>query len=178
MIENMLLILDLDETLIHATKDTKELQHDFKYQDYYIFKRPYLESFLVGVNSKFDLAIWSSADDNYVSDLVSKIKPADIDFKFIWGRTRCSYRRDLDLDQYNWEKRLKKVKSLGYKLEKVLIIDDTQEKCRNNYGNAIYIKEFLGDPRDQELLKLAEYLEGLSTVENVRTVEKRHWSNS
>ena len=92
------------------------------------------------------------------------------------GKSRCTYRRDIDLDQFNWEKRLKKVRKFGFELETTIIVDDTQEKCKDNYGNAIYINEFNGDPNDMELVKLKDYLIQLSDVENVRKVEKRYWN--
>lgn len=171
-----LLILDLDETLIHATKEVKEFPHDFTYHPYYVYTRPYLTDFLESVSSTYHLAIWSSADDQYVNDIVNQIKPENINFEFIWGRSRCTYRRDIDLDQFNWEKRLKKIKKFGFRLESTIIVDDTQEKCKDNYGNAIYINEFNGDPSDTELIKLKEYLIQLSDVENVRKIEKRYWN--
>ena len=176
IVPQKLLILDLDETLIHATKEVKEFPHDFVYHQYYVYKRPYLDDFLADISAYYQLAVWSSADDQYVNDIIAQIKPSTINFEFIWGRTRCTYRRDIDLDQFNWEKRLKKIKKFGYRLESTLIVDDTQEKCKDNYGNAIYINEFNGDPHDAELKKLKEYLVKLSDVENVRTVEKRYWN--
>lgn len=44
-----------------------------------------------------------------------------------------------------------------------------------NYGNAIQITEFTGDPHDDELLLLASYLEKLRNVEHVRLIDKRYW---
>jgi RNA polymerase II subunit A small phosphatase-like protein len=44
-----------------------------------------------------------------------------------------------------------------------------------NYGNAIHIEPFEGDSGDADLPLLLKYLEGLVSVENFRTVEKRGW---
>jgi carboxy-terminal domain RNA polymerase II polypeptide A small phosphatase len=74
-----------------------------------------------------------------------------------------------------YEKRLDKLKKKGFRLEQILIIDDSPEKARANYGNAIHIKEFTGDPNDCELRYLYDYLLTLKTVQNVRTIEKRGW---
>ena len=57
----------------------------------------------------------------------------------------------------------------------MLIIDDTPRKCKYNYGNAIYPKEFLGDKNDDELKLLFEYLLKIKDVKNFRTIEKRGW---
>ena len=106
--EKILLILDLDETLIHATETKLEVESDFQYSDYYVYKRPNLIEFLTEMNQYFKLAIWSSADDKYVNDVVELIKPTGIEFQFIWARSRCTPRRDYELDKYVYEKRLKK----------------------------------------------------------------------
>jgi RNA polymerase II subunit A small phosphatase-like protein len=85
----ILLILDLDETLIHATEKKLDIDYDFKFTDYFVYKRPDLEWFLETMNEKFKLAIWSSADDKYVEEIVQQITPTSINLEFVWGRTRC-----------------------------------------------------------------------------------------
>jgi hypothetical protein len=78
---------------------------------------------------------------------------------------------------YNYLKVLKKVRNKGYRLERMLIVDDTPSKARRNYGNVIYPKEYLGDSGDNELLLLFKYLMKIKDVENVRTIEKRNWKS-
>jgi TFIIF-interacting CTD phosphatase-like protein len=74
-----------------------------------------------------------------------------------------------------YEKRLEKLKKLGYRLENIIIVDVTPEKSRTNYGNAVHIKQFSGDMNDDELKYLYNYLLTLKNIENIRTVEKRYW---
>jgi len=173
--DKLLLVLDLDETLIHASKQPLELTHDFMVFDFYVYQRPNLQWFLKKASNSYQLAIWSSASDDYVQAIAKKIKPENVDFQFIWGRSRCTTRRDYDLDQYFREKRLKKLKRHGYSLEKILIVDNTPEKLKDNYGNAIYIKSFEGDQSDNYLTLLYNYLETLKETTNVRIIEKRGW---
>ncbi len=59
--EKTLLILDVDETLIHATDKELNQKVDFKIFDYYVYKRPFLDEFLEEVKTDFQMAIWSSA---------------------------------------------------------------------------------------------------------------------
>lgn len=172
---NKLLILDLDETLIHATENKLEILEDFQFEQYYVYKRPHLNAFLEHVSKYFTVGIWSSADDDYVTEIVQRIIPSTIELKVVWGRSRCSVKRDYDYDQYNFEKRLDKLKKQGFKQEQIIIVDDSPEKTRNNYGNAIYIKEFTGDKNDEELKFLHDYLLTLKEVDNVRSIEKRGW---
>lgn len=78
-------------------------------------------------------------------------------------------------DDHFFIKRLKKVKKRGYGLDKILIIDDTPHKSKENYGNSICVSEFKGEKDDKELLALTTYLETLKSIENVRLIEKRNW---
>lgn len=173
--EKMLLILDLDETLIHATERKLGIDPHFEYAEYFIYKRPFVDEFLVEMSQYFDLAIWSSAGDQYVNGVVNLIKPNEIELQFIWAQSRCTIRRDYELGNYVYEKRLKKIKNLGFRLEKALIIDDSPEKTRDNFGNAIYIQAFEGNPEDDELTLLSQYLKSIRRTENVRSIEKRGW---
>ncbi len=175
--KKILLILDLDETLIHARETPLVLEPDFCVFDYSVYKRPNLAWFLNKVSESYRLAVWSSADDEYVEAIVDQIKPESVDLEFVWGQSKCTLRRDYDLDKYIKEKRLKKLKKYGNTLEQMLIVDDTPKKLKDNYGNAIYIKPFKGNPSDDVLLQLYGYLELLKNEKNVRKIEKRGWMN-
>ncbi len=175
--DKILLILDLDETLIHATESKLEIKSDFQYAEYFVYKRPNLNKFLTEMSEHFKLAVWSSADDKYVKDVVELIKPTEIEFEFIWARSRCTLKRDYELDKYVREKRLKKVKKQGFRLEKSLIVDDSPEKTRDNFGNAIYVMPYEGNLNDNELNLLSEFLKSIKDTENVRSIEKRGWRN-
>ncbi|GAL87625.1 hypothetical protein MYP_4855 [Sporocytophaga myxococcoides] len=37
------------------------------------------------------MAIWSSASDDYVEEVVKCIIPDDIKLEFVWGRRKCTY---------------------------------------------------------------------------------------
>jgi RNA polymerase II subunit A small phosphatase-like protein len=187
--EKILVILDIDETLLHATPNQLNRTADFKVFDYHIYLRPHLSTFLNKIKNDFLLAVWSSASDDYVELIVEKIIPKDIELKFVWGRSRCTPRRLLQvddfgnyenryLDHYNYIKPLKKVKKRGYHIDKILIIDDTPHKSSANFGNAIYPKEYLGEVEDNELLLLSKYLKTLKDKINVRNIEKRGWRNN
>lgn len=186
--EKILLILDLDETLIYATEKQLERKSDFNIFNYFVYQRPYLQEFLNEVKDNFMLAIWSSASDDYVEEIVKRIIPDEIDLEFVWGRSRCTYKRNMQIDEYGYYgndysnhyhyiKPLKKLKKKGYILEKILIVDDTPHKSKDNYGNAIYPEEFKGEINDEELDKLSKYLDTLKDVLNVRHIEKRNWRN-
>jgi len=186
MLPPKLLILDLDETLIHASATTVRKEADFQVFHYFVYKRPGLAEFLTTCAQHFRLAIWSSASDDYVRAIVEQILPTGVALEFVWGRSRCTPFTTAQLDEYGYynldgassyeyAKRLKKVRRRGFLLSQTLIVDDTPAKVRQNYGNAIYIKPYLGSTEDEELSHLHTYLMALKDAENVRTIEKRHW---
>ncbi|MEM6966127.1 MAG: HAD family hydrolase, partial [Bacteroidota bacterium] len=100
--DKILLILDIDETLIHTTSQKLEYNPDFTVFDYPVYKRPFLEEFLISVAKDFHLAVWSSASDDYVEKIVEVIFPKEIKLHFVWGRGRCTYRRNLNIDEYGY----------------------------------------------------------------------------
>lgn len=118
--ENILIILDLDETLVHATAKPPNNNWDFELFDYQIYKRPNLDLFLNNLPLHFDVAVWSSASDDYVREIVKIIFPASFDLKFVWGRSRCTSKINYDsIEEYgyfdesnhlNYTKPLKKIK--------------------------------------------------------------------
>jgi len=181
----ILVILDIDETLVYATKNRLDVEHDFKLGDYFVYKRPHFDEFIDFIERNFRFAIWSSATDSYVDEMTQKLEVHEKAI-FCWARSKATFKRpstfdsdgNLNIDSVNHHffiKRLKKVKKLGFDLERILIIDDTPHKSQENYGNAIYISEFKGDKNDNELLKLTEYLTTQKQVDNVRQIEKRNW---
>ena len=88
----------------------------------------------------------------------------------------CGRRYDQEQFEEYHVKDLRKVKRLGYRLERVLIADDTPLKVHRHYGNAIYIPPFFGDPTDEVLPRLGRFLISLRDEPNVRTLEKRGWA--
>lgn len=171
-----LLVLDIDETLLHAAESPlPHRSHDFSFGPYLIHKRPHLDQFIREVYELFQVAYWSSASPDYVTCLVEIINPPELTPQFVWARDRCTIAYHPELQENYFVKDLKKVKRRGYDLQKVLIVDDTPSKSSRNYGNAIYIPPFMGETNDVELLRLAGYLRRLRTASNYRSIEKRYW---
>jgi RNA polymerase II subunit A small phosphatase-like protein len=183
--DRILLILDLDETLIYATETPLDRPPDFEVYDYHVYHRPHLDAFLATCFEHFTVAVWSSASDAYVDAVVDRIFPEPARLLFVWGRSRATLRRLRDFDDgaraydpwdhLHYQKSLKKVKRLGWPLERMLIVDDTPEKSARNFGNAIYPNPFEGALDDDELALLARYIVGMKDEPNVRAIEKRGW---
>ena len=170
-----LLILDLDETLIHGAEVRLGRAEDFQVGPYFIYKRPYVEQFLPQVAQYFELAVWSSASCDYVEIIAKQLARVGIEWQFVWSRKKCTHRYDYEQMEASPIKDLRKVKKLGYDLEQVLIVDDTPAKVVRNYGNAIYVRAFEGNQDDNELEILVKYLGRIHGAPNYRCIEKRGW---
>lgn len=170
-----LLVLDLDETLIHARVEPLARPSDFQVGPYHVYQRPGLASFLRTCATTFEMAVWTSATRNYAQDVVAHIFPDEIQLAFLWDRDRCTRRFDRDYRRETWIKDLDKVRRKGYPLEQMIAVDDSPEMLRRQYGNLVRVRPYTGDPTDDELPLLARYLLKLTEVPNIRRVEKRGW---
>ncbi|MFY2562186.1 NIF family HAD-type phosphatase [Corallococcus terminator] len=185
--DKLLLVLDLDETLIHARESPLERPADLRVFGFHVYLRPHVERFLAECAARFRLAVWSSASERYVEAIVQHLFPPERRPELVWGRGRCTFTVDharrleeggMDsASHYEYAKKLSKLKRLGFRLERMLIVDDTPAKCLHNYGNAIYVRPFEGQEDDAELPALSDYLATLAEVPNVRVLEKRGWRN-
>lgn len=171
---NKLLILDIDETLVYATESKLDIAEDFQAWKYFIYKRPYLNEFLEEVSKYYKLAIWSSASDDYVKIVSKNIIPTNINLEFVWSKSRCTTKRELELDKFYNLKNLKKVKNKWFSLENIIIVENTPIKVNQNYGNAIYVKDFKWQ-EDSQLKSLSKYLINIYSTPNFRKIEKRNW---
>ena len=170
-----LLILDLDETLIHGSETPLDRPEDFRVGQFYLYRRPQLSEFLITVSQLYQLAIWSSATHDYVSQIAHEIRLPNVPWQFVWSRLRCTPRMHLETMESVFIKDLRKSKRLGFPLQRTLIVDDTPAKVSRHYGNAIYVQPFVGDLADRELERLANYLRSIASEENYRKLEKRGW---
>lgn len=169
-----LLVLDLDETLVHACEKPLARPPCFSVGPYSVYRRPHLADFVSHVLGRFDVGVWTASGSVYAEQVVERIFPAD-SLKFVWSSRRCSTTRDWTTGGYQTIKKLNKLKRHGWRLESVIAVDDTPAKHGRNYGNLVTVREFLGDEADVELLLLMRYLDTLADTPNVRAIEKRWW---
>lgn len=190
MKKDRLLILDMDETLLHTEcfRDNDyipEGSYNFKFplgaEDdetwYFTIKRPFIDELMKYAFDNFKVAIWTAGGSDYASTVIEKCGIDVNKLEFFWTRERCTMKFDY-MSQSNYgEKNLGKVKNLGWDLDRVLIVDDVRMTANNNYGNLIKISSYLNSSKDTELLKLISYLETIKDEPNYRTIEKRGWLN-
>lgn len=183
-----LLILDIDETLVHTEKfpaqdyfEVKTFDFNFPSSDgvsyYFCLKRPHLDEFLEWAFQNFKVGVWTAAGDVYAKYILDNIGVDVSKLEFFYTKDKCTLKYDYELNQHYGVKNLNKLKK-KWNLNKVLVVDDIAATAEQNYGNLIHIKQFFNDRKDCELLKLKNYLEKIKNAENFRSIEKRGWSNN
>ena len=85
-----LLILDLDETLVHTSySPISGVEFCSRRGLFYLYERPHLREFLDRCATEFDLAIWSASKADYVRWVIKSTVLRKYKFAFINTRKNC-----------------------------------------------------------------------------------------
>ncbi|MBL8484310.1 MAG: HAD family hydrolase [Rhodocyclaceae bacterium] len=175
MSERALLILDLDETLMHASMHGLPRAADFRIGPYGALKRPHVAEFIEYCLEHYTLAVWTSSSDTYAQCAVEALFPAAARLAFLWARDHCAMELRMDGLEVAWIKNLQQVEQLGYGLDRVIAVDDSPEKYCYQPENLLPCKAFYGDSQDRELLDLTHYLERVKSAGDLRRLELARW---
>ena len=170
-----LLVLDLDETLVHSSEAKLDRTPDLVADQYFVYERPFVRDLLEFGFENFEVGIWTTATEGYARHILNSLVGGLDRFRFIWTRDRCTWVFDEASNERIQVKKLEKLKRQGYKPESVIAVDDTRSAWRFSYGNLIHVSRFEGDPEDRELKLLIEFLELIRESPNIRSIEKRNW---
>lgn len=160
-----LLVLDLDETLVHSSfeKKTADLVLPIKIglavHDVYVNVRPGTDEFLREMGKHYEIAIFTASLNNYADPVIDAID-SDRNVKYRLFRESCvlyrgTYIKDLGL--------------LGRPLTDIIIIDNMPGSYCLHPQNAIAITSWFADYNDKELTQLIPWLKQLSKVKDVTT---------
>jgi RNA polymerase II subunit A small phosphatase-like protein len=169
-----LLVLDLDETLVWARREPRE-PRDFEVGEYAITLRPHLETFLSGIAGDWEVGVWTSSGEQYAADVVDRVFSSPSELSFVWDADRCVAKTNPETGATYMVKDLKKLKRRGFRLERVLVVDDSAEKLERNRGNHIRVRPFEGDPADDELLDVLQFLRRVGDEPDFRRIDTRDW---
>lgn len=169
-----LLLLDLDETLVHADFEKKEdptnydtyVTFQFKGKDITvgIILRPGVTEFLSEVSQLFNVALFTASQKEYADAILNILDPMHSIFKFRLYRENCIY-----VHESTYVKDLRVFK--GFQLKNVILIDNSLFSFANQLSNGILITSFYHNKSDRELNNVFIYLQTLLLNANdVRTV--------
>lgn len=159
-----LLVLDLDETLVHASVDP--VPHDVAFRVpmenqvvvVYVKLRPGVCEFLRSVSRLFEVAVFTASLSQYADQVVDFLDPHGILVHHRLFREHCtlvegSFVKDLSL--------------LGRALETIAIVDNSPVAYSFHQENAIAISSWFDDSRDRELAQLLPLLHDFAASRNI-----------
>ncbi|KAI9254626.1 HAD-like domain-containing protein [Phascolomyces articulosus] len=150
------LVINLDDTLVHSTWDSK---HGWRHA-----KRPGVDYFLAYLSQFFEIVIFTSQTSMNAQPILDSLDPYQY----------CMYRLYREATRYVDGKYVKDLSHLNRDLSKVIIMDSNPESFSMQPENGIPLKPFTGKPNDQGLLEYIPFLEAIAlfNVPDVRPVLK------
>ncbi len=174
--ERMLLVLDIDETLVFANEQgVAGVVPDAVVGPYKVHKRPFVDEFIAAMDQQFRLALWTSGSGFWARAIEKMLFAQTAPLDFVWSSNRCTISRDPIYGHRVSLKDFRKLRRRGYDLRRVLVIDNTAQKHHRNWGNLIHVKDFEGQQDDIELRLLMDYIPQIASQPNVRKIDKRTW---
>ena len=141
-----------------------------------VYVRPFARNLIEIMYGKFEIAIWSAGSKKYVEEISKFLLADDIKPLFVWDREECSVEGSFFSFHEVLTKDLEKVKSFGYDLTNTIIIEDDPIKIRKFRDNAIIVKQYFGDNQDDELEKLARYVNVIDIASDIKRLDKNLWN--
>lgn len=125
----------------------------------FVVQRPGVTEFLERLGENYRVAVFTAGLEDYASQVLDKLDKKGVISQRLY-RDSCTevngkYVKDLSL-------------VVGNDLGSALIVDDNPSSYSLHPENGVPIKAFVDDLRDQELLKLAGFLESCYVYEDMR----------
>lgn len=166
------IVLDIDGTLIDSMPwpcDSVPHQPAHIVEGHTaIFPRPHLDKFLDFCFERFTgVGLWTTSDADWCSLIVNQVLGPDRNWCFLWSQQHCSeHMRDKDGNEISLCKKLRKLwksntrRACGFDRCSSIIVEDTNQNCYFNKGNAIIVPSFEADKLgDTVLSSLISYLQ-------------------
>jgi len=174
-----ILVLDLDETLIHADFD-EEFSPDeydtviqFKAKNEEAKKEKNIEDsdyFLEEVNKYFEVGIFTASVKEYADAVISFLDPENKLIKFRLYRNNC-----INFNDAFTVKDLRIFKNVD--LKKIVLLDNSMYSFAAQINNGILINSFINDKEDNELFNALNYLVNfILPAEDVREVNEQFYN--
>ncbi|XP_077117560.1 CTD nuclear envelope phosphatase 1 isoform X2 [Ranitomeya variabilis] len=179
-VKKKVLVLDLDETLIHSHHDgvlrptvrpgtppdfILKVVIDKHPVRFFVHKRPHVDFFLEVVSQWYELVVFTASMEIYGSAVAEKLDNNRGVLRRRFYRQHCT----LELGSY-----IKDLSVVHSDLSSVVILDNSPGAYRSHPDNAIPIKSWFSDPSDTALLNLLPMLDALRFTADVRSVLSRN----
>lgn len=160
-----LLILDLDETLVHSSfrpvpspDFVIPVEIDGRNIDVYVIKRPFVDEFLKAVGSRFEVVVFTASLGKYADPLLDLLDKNRV-IKWRLFREAC----------YPFEGAyVKDLQCMGRDPKTMILVDNSPHSYAFQPENAVPIGTFIDDMEDQELLDCLDTLLAVEFAPDVR----------
>jgi TFIIF-interacting CTD phosphatase-like protein len=169
------LVLDLDETLLHSTMFHVGRSPDFELGLAQAYLRPGLRQFMAFALDWFETGIWTGSTRDYTMSAIAGFVKEPDRLSFVWTREQCSIRTDPTTGEQYRTKDLSRVIAAGHNVESIIVVDDDLRPWGEYQDNVVLVEKYRGETDDRELVLLLSYLEMLGSAQNVRDFDKTEW---
>ena len=150
----MTMLIDLDETLIHAEPVKTDALYDHNFDltrgVIGVRLRPFMFDFLEQVHRKFELVLYTASGDVYASKIREIIDPEGKYFTAVLDRRNCVPFKSAHI---------KSINALANRSRKeVFVVENSLYAFPFDHDHKILIKPFTDDQEDCELLKLLVFI--------------------
>lgn len=180
IVKRKIMVLDLDETLVHSHTDglakptvkpsmppdfTVKVTIDRHPVRFHVHKRPHADFFLSIVSQWYDLAVFTASMEVYGAAVTDQLD------RNTGVLNRRYFRQHCKVDFFGFTKDLRIISS---DLSSIFIIDNSPGAYRENKHNGIPIVSWFADPSDKALLNLLPVLDALRFTSDVRSILSRN----
>ena len=131
------LVCDIDETLFHFKISEEDPEQGI------LQIRPGALQLIEEVRKYYEIILFSEAEKDYIDLIISSIN----NNRFFYDYILC--RDYISIEGNNF---IKDISKIGTPLDKTIIIDNMPQNFRKHKENAIYIKSFFGEEKDDKAL--------------------------
>ena len=170
-IKKKLLVLDMDETLLHSVTDEEEEEmpyapdHHVVSPEYDtslpIFLRPGVHEFLKTVASEYEIIVWTAGTRSYAEPILDWLDPNGYITTRLY-RDSCTEQEDGSF--------LKDLSTLNRALSEVIIVDNNPDSFVSHPENGIKCVDFYFDKCDEELKMIGTFLHMIKDEKDVREI--------
>lgn len=153
------LVLDLDETLVHAEDDFDLNPTPLNTAQYKI--RPGLKLFLKKMSLLYEIVVFTASTERHANPLIAAIDKKKRFFSGVLYRQSCVNCNGMYVKDLRVFKEHRNPKD-------IVIVDDSLISIAFNLDNGIVVKPYSGESDDDELTLLTNYLTTLAVVEDLR----------
>jgi CTD small phosphatase-like protein 2 len=131
-----------------------------------VFLRPGVHRFLYKLSEMCEVVLWTAGQKEYAQEVLNVLDP---DGELIPVRNRLY--RGHTVQGYDKE-RLKDLRLLGRDMRRTMLIDNSLVAIQAAPDNTLLIEDFYGDPCDEQLESIFDFVAALDDLSDIRTALK------